>query len=64
MKKIILTLEENEMAALEKLARKEFRNPWQEAVFIIRKELEKQKLISDIDLLEQNQIVDKAPNRN
>jgi len=44
MKKLMLTLDENLMLALERLAVREYRNPWQQAVLIINRELEKEGL--------------------
>lgn len=44
-KRIVLTIEENEMNALEALAKMELRTAWQQAALIIRNELEKQGLI-------------------
>ncbi len=46
MRKIILTLDENQMTALETLAEKEFRPAHWQAELIIHKELERQGLIT------------------
>jgi hypothetical protein len=48
MRKIVLTLEEHQMAALEALAKREYRNPWQQGVLIINQELEKQGLVEPL----------------
>lgn len=47
-KRIVLTIEENEMDALEALAKSELRTAWQQAALIIRNELEKQGLIESV----------------
>jgi hypothetical protein len=44
-KRLVLFLEENELMALEVLAGKERRSPWQQAAVIIATELQKQGLI-------------------
>jgi hypothetical protein len=47
-KRIVLAIEENEMNALEALAKMEIRAAWQQAALIIRKELEKQGLMETV----------------
>lgn len=44
-KRIVLTIDENEMNALEALAKIELRTAWQQAALIIRNDLEKRGLI-------------------
>jgi hypothetical protein len=48
-RRIMLTFDDDQMAALKALAHRETRNPWQQAVLIILKELEKQGLISSAE---------------
>jgi hypothetical protein len=39
MKRLVISIDEMQMAALEARAKSEYRTPWQEAAFIIRQEL-------------------------